>query len=78
MLVADYIHKLYSRPFEKLNDVLEYIIQMLVPKSSASQQVPIFMHYESEQARSWSQVFSEDTKKQSIPVIASWQLNERM
>uniref|UniRef100_A0A2N9E188 Phosphoglycerate mutase n=1 Tax=Fagus sylvatica TaxID=28930 RepID=A0A2N9E188_FAGSY len=29
-------------------------------------------------ARAWSQVFSEDTKKQSIPVIASWQLNERM
>ncbi|KAH1253387.1 2,3-bisphosphoglycerate-dependent phosphoglycerate mutase [Glycine max] len=40
--------------------------------------VPIMMHNESEQARSWSQVFSEDTKKQSIPVIASWQLNERM
>uniref|UniRef100_A0A0R0JEZ5 phosphoglycerate mutase (2,3-diphosphoglycerate-dependent) n=1 Tax=Glycine max TaxID=3847 RepID=A0A0R0JEZ5_SOYBN len=40
--------------------------------------VPIFMHNESEQARSWSQVFSEDTKKQSIPVIAAWQLNERM
>ncbi|XP_020229901.1 uncharacterized protein LOC109810761 isoform X2 [Cajanus cajan] len=40
--------------------------------------VPVIMHNESEQARSWSQVYSEDTKKQSIPVIASWQLNERM
>ncbi|KAL2339882.1 hypothetical protein Fmac_007822 [Flemingia macrophylla] len=40
--------------------------------------VPIIMHNESEQARSWSQVASEDTKKQSIPVIAAWQLNERM
>ena len=78
MLVADYIHKLYSRPFEKKNYLLQYSIQMLFPKSSTSQQVPIFMHNESEQARSWSQVFSEDTKKQSIPVIASWQLNERM
>nr|ACU19466.1 unknown [Glycine max] len=28
--------------------------------------------------RGWSQVFSEDTEKQSIPVIAAWQLNERM
>ena len=36
------------------------------------------MHNESEQAKSWSQIYSEDTKKQSIPVIASWQLNERM
>ena len=41
-------------------------------------QVPIIMHNESEQARVWSQIFSEETKKQSIPVIASWKLNERM
>jgi 2,3-bisphosphoglycerate-dependent phosphoglycerate mutase len=41
-------------------------------------QVPIIIHNESEQARAWSQIFSEDTKKQSIPVIAAWQLNERM
>ncbi|XP_014502258.1 uncharacterized protein LOC106762730 [Vigna radiata var. radiata] len=40
--------------------------------------VPIILHNESERAKSWSQVFSEDTKKQSIPVIAAWQLNERM
>ncbi|XP_020207916.1 uncharacterized protein LOC109792874 [Cajanus cajan] len=40
--------------------------------------VPIIMRNESEQAREWSQVFSEDTKKQSIPVIVAWQLNERM
>ncbi|CAJ1974133.1 unnamed protein product [Sphenostylis stenocarpa] len=40
--------------------------------------VPIILHNESERARSWSQVFSEDTTKQSIPVIAAWQLNERM
>lgn len=41
-------------------------------------QVPIIIHNESEQARAWSQIFSQDTKKQSIPVIASWRLNERM
>jgi 2,3-bisphosphoglycerate-dependent phosphoglycerate mutase len=45
---------------------------------STSLQVPIVIHNESEQAKAWSQVFSEDTKKQSIPVIAAWQLNERM
>jgi len=36
------------------------------------------MHNESEQAREWSQVFCKDTKEHSIPVIAAWQLNERM
>lgn len=41
-------------------------------------QVPIITHKESEQAQSWSQIYSEDTKEQSIPVITAWQLNERM
>ncbi|OIV96709.1 hypothetical protein TanjilG_09251 [Lupinus angustifolius] len=51
---------------------------MLAMTQHRRKKVPVFMHNESEQARAWSQVFSEDTKKQSIPVIASWQLNERM
>ncbi|KAL0378485.1 UNVERIFIED_CONTAM: 2,3-bisphosphoglycerate-dependent phosphoglycerate mutase [Sesamum radiatum] len=29
-------------------------------------------------ARIWSQIYSEGTKKQSIPVVKAWQLNERM
>lgn len=41
-------------------------------------QVPIILHNESEQAKAWSQIFSEETKKQCIPVITAWQLNERM
>lgn len=41
-------------------------------------QVPVIMHNESDQAKAWSQIFSEETKKQTIPVIAAWQLNERM
>lgn len=41
-------------------------------------QVPIIMHNESEQAKSWSQIFSEETDKQCIPVVTAWQLNERM
>ncbi|KAK7282793.1 hypothetical protein RIF29_11856 [Crotalaria pallida] len=51
---------------------------MLAMTQHRRKKVPIVIHNESEQARAWSQVFSEDTKKQSIPVIASWQLNERM
>jgi 2,3-bisphosphoglycerate-dependent phosphoglycerate mutase len=51
---------------------------MLAMTQHRRKKVPIVMHSESEQAKAWSQVFSEDTKKQSIPVIAAWQLNERM
>lgn len=36
------------------------------------------MHSESERAKAWSQIYSEETLNQSIPVITSWQLNERM
>ncbi|KAM7253384.1 hypothetical protein ACFE04_026002 [Oxalis oulophora] len=51
---------------------------MLAMTQHRRKKVPIFLHNESEQARSWSQIYSEETKNQSIPVIASWQLNERM
>ncbi|KAL8047181.1 hypothetical protein ABFX02_08G222900 [Erythranthe guttata] len=39
---------------------------------------PVIMHHETEQAKIWSQIYSEDTTKQTIPVIEAWQLNERM
>ncbi|ERM94213.1 uncharacterized protein LOC18421990 [Amborella trichopoda] len=51
---------------------------MLAMTQHRRKKVPIIIHNESEQAKTWSQIFSEDTKKQSIPVIAAWQLNERM
>ncbi|CAN6478117.1 unnamed protein product [Victoria cruziana] len=51
---------------------------MLAMTQHRRKKVPIILHNESEQAKAWSQVFSEETKKQSIPVIAAWQLNERM
>ncbi|KAF5450851.1 hypothetical protein F2P56_031169 [Juglans regia] len=51
---------------------------MLAMTQHRRRKVPIIIHNESEQARAWSQVFSEETKKQSIPVLAAWQLNERM
>ncbi|KAG9141893.1 hypothetical protein Leryth_009258 [Lithospermum erythrorhizon] len=40
--------------------------------------VPTFLHNETEEARMWSQICSEDTTKQTIPIIKAWQLNERM
>ncbi|XAR62180.1 Phosphoglycerate mutase (2,3-diphosphoglycerate-dependent) [Bertholletia excelsa] len=51
---------------------------MLAMTQHRRKKVPIVMHNENEQAKSWSQIFSEETKKQCIPVITAWQLNERM
>lgn len=51
---------------------------MLAMIQHRHRKVPIFIHNENEQARSWSQIYSEDTLRQSIPVHAAWQLNERM
>ncbi|GLT44919.1 hypothetical protein SLA2020_187920 [Shorea laevis] len=51
---------------------------MLAMTQHRRRKVPIIMHNESEQARTWSQIYSKETMKQSIPVIAAWQLNERM
>ncbi|KAJ6735721.1 PHOSPHOGLYCERATE MUTASE [Salix viminalis] len=51
---------------------------MLAMTQHRRKKVPIILHNENEQAREWSRIFSEDTKKQSIPVVTAWQLNERM
>nr|KJB18272.1 hypothetical protein B456_003G043900 [Gossypium raimondii] len=51
---------------------------MLVMTKHRHKKVPIIIHKESDRAKEWSQVFSEETKRQSIPVITAWELNERM
>ncbi|XP_039126402.1 2,3-bisphosphoglycerate-dependent phosphoglycerate mutase 2 [Dioscorea cayenensis subsp. rotundata] len=51
---------------------------MLAMTQHRRKKVPIIMHNESQQAKTWSQIYSGDTMKQSIPVITAWQLNERM
>ncbi|GJM86867.1 hypothetical protein PR202_ga02766 [Eleusine coracana subsp. coracana] len=51
---------------------------MLAMMQHRRKKVPIIVHNESEQAHRWSEIYSEETKKQSIPVIRAWQLNERM
>nr|XP_028961058.1 uncharacterized protein LOC103408571 isoform X3 [Malus domestica] len=51
---------------------------MLAMTQHRRKKVPIIVHNESRQAETWSQIYSGDTKKQSIPVITAWQLNERM
>ncbi|GMY11320.1 2,3-bisphosphoglycerate-dependent phosphoglycerate mutase 1-like [Fagus crenata] len=51
---------------------------MLAMAQHRHERVPIVVHNESEEAKAWSRIYSEETKKQSIPVITAWQLNERM
>ncbi|KAL5818169.1 hypothetical protein ACOSQ3_022068 [Xanthoceras sorbifolium] len=51
---------------------------MLAMTQHRHKKVPIVTHNENEQAKTWSRIYSEETKKQSIPVIPAWQLNERM
>ncbi|XP_042407984.1 2,3-bisphosphoglycerate-dependent phosphoglycerate mutase 1-like [Zingiber officinale] len=51
---------------------------MLVMSEHRRRKVPIIIHKETEEAQRWSQIYSEETKMQSIPVITAWQLNERM
>ncbi|KAK1605124.1 hypothetical protein QYE76_028797 [Lolium multiflorum] len=51
---------------------------MLAMMQHRRKKVPIITHKESEQPHSWSQIYSEDTREQSVPVITAWQLNERM
>ncbi|KAL4298290.1 hypothetical protein GQ457_12G016280 [Hibiscus cannabinus] len=51
---------------------------MLAMTQHRRKKVPIIIHNESEEAKAWSQIYSEETTKQSVPVIAAWQLNERM
>ncbi|KAK4539088.1 hypothetical protein RGQ29_031980 [Quercus rubra] len=51
---------------------------MLAMSQHRRKKVPIVMHNESKEAKAWNQIYSKETKKQSIPVITAWQLNERM
>ncbi|KAK2655821.1 hypothetical protein Ddye_008873, partial [Dipteronia dyeriana] len=51
---------------------------MLAMTQHRHKKILIVIHNESEQAETWSRIYSEETKKQSIPVVPAWQLNERM
>lgn len=51
---------------------------MLALTQHCCQKVPIIIHNENEAAKIWSQIYSDDTRNQSIPVVKAWQLNERM
>jgi len=50
---------------------------MLVMSEHHSKKVPIVIHEEGKH-KDWSQIFSDETQEQCIPVIQAWELNERM
>ncbi|TYJ46872.1 hypothetical protein E1A91_A02G149000v1 [Gossypium mustelinum] len=73
--------RISNRPVDMIYTSLLIRLQMtamLVMTNTAIKRVPIIIRKESDRAKEWSQVFSEETKRQSIPVITAWELNERM
>src|SRR5690349_18618214 len=44
----------------------------------SEQKVPVLLTPSDDRMQGWSHIYSEETKKQTIPMICAWQLNERM
>lgn len=51
---------------------------MLVMSVHHSNKVPVILHSEEDQLKTWSQIYSPEAQAQTIPVIRAWELNERM
>ncbi len=43
-----------------------------------SKKVPVFLHPGQGKIEQWGQIYSEETKKTTVPVYSAWELNERM
>lgn len=44
----------------------------------SSGKVPVFLHPGEGKLEEWSEIYSEEAKKKTIPVYRAWELNERM
>ncbi|URE38321.1 2,3-bisphosphoglycerate-dependent phosphoglycerate [Musa troglodytarum] len=53
-------------------------IDMIYTSSLIRAQMTSMLAMTQHRHKKWSQIYSEGTKEQSIPVITAWQLNERM
>lgn len=51
---------------------------MLAMSLHSSGKVPVVLHPEESKLNTWGQIHSESTKKDTIPAIVAWELNERM
>ncbi len=51
---------------------------MLAMSVHSSKKIPCIQHPHQGKLEDWAKVYSEEAKKQCIPVITAWELNERM
>ncbi len=51
---------------------------MLAMSLHSSDKVPVLMHSGDGKLEDWSKIYRPETEKECIPVIAAWELNERM
>lgn len=51
---------------------------MLAMTEHDSGKIPVILHTGEEKQEAWETIFNEKSKQHTIPVIRSWQLNERM
>lgn len=51
---------------------------MLAMTKHSSKKVPVIVHQGEGKLGDWAQIYSEDARKETIPVIKAWELNERM
>jgi 2,3-bisphosphoglycerate-dependent phosphoglycerate mutase len=50
----------------------------LVMSEHSSSKTPVIIHEGDDKLSEWGRIYSEETQTQCIPVICSWELNERM
>lgn len=50
----------------------------LAMSQHSSNRSPIIIHSDEGKLEDWSKIYSEETKRQCIPIVRSWELNERM
>lgn len=43
----------------------------------STKKTPVFQHTDGGKTEEWSKIYSEETKKETIPVFTAWELNER-
>jgi 2,3-bisphosphoglycerate-dependent phosphoglycerate mutase len=51
---------------------------MLAMSAHSSGKVPVVKHPSNSKLEEWGTIYSDDTKHNTIPAIAAWELNERM
>lgn len=51
---------------------------MLAMSKHSSKKVPLILHPENSKLEKWGEIFSPESKENTVPVVCAWELNERM